>query len=160
MRAETPRAETAGRHHRQHAQLRSKFTGKDDRRANQLHSHRYVTYTLLGAKLPAPDLAAMLGVATVTMANNMRFGVIPISMGDIISAGEVAMRVIACLHASDDVWRLLGVAYKFVRKYGAGALWQLEHPTAFFTLVENGFSVPVYWTFQEDGLMLTLCDDS
>ena len=114
--------------------------------------------TLLGSEIPAPDLAAILGAASVVLANDMRYGVVDVSAGDIIIAEGAAMRVLACARC-DASWRVLVVVYDFVRRYGAGVLWKLRDSTACFTLSHQGFVMPTYWTFQSDGLLLTLLDE-
>ena len=114
-------------------------------------------FTLLGAQTAAAEMAAVLRAESVSIARSVRFGVVRLSVGDIIIADGKALRITACLHSDQD-WCVLGSVYDFVRQHGAGVQWTSTNSIACFTLVSNSFIVPPYWNFQSDGLLLTLLD--
>lgn len=116
------------------------------------------TTKLLGETTLAPDLAVELGANSVTLARGIKYGVVSLSAGDVIIAESTCIRITACM-LLDSSWCVLAVVYEFVQKLGAGTLWKLQAPSACFTLSPNGFLVPTYWTFQSDGLLLTLLDE-
>lgn len=115
-------------------------------------------FTLLGAQTAAPEIAALIGAESVSIASSMRFGVVRLSVGDIVIADDKALRLTACMK-SDSHWCVLGTVHDFVSQHGAGAQWKSTNSLACFTLVPNSFVVPPYWNFQSDGLLLTLLDN-
>jgi hypothetical protein len=117
------------------------------------------TRTLLGQEIEAPDLAESMGFATIKLANSMNFGCCLIAAGDVLIAHNTAMRVVACMR-SETSFLVLVSSYAYVKRFGAGTLWKLQDVSASFALEANSFTMATYWTFQSDGILLTLHDDA
>jgi len=109
---------------------------------------------LVGRTIDSPTIACAIGNLTASVANSMVVGAVHVSNGDILFNSEVAMEVLACVKT--EVGMLLLIRkYIVVRKHGAGRLWKVAPDTAAFAPA-TGYSQPSTWTFQADGLLLTI----
>jgi hypothetical protein len=113
---------------------------------------------LIGSRMDSLQLAESLGAVSVTMAREVKLGMMRVSNEDIITSITTALQIVACLLV-DARLCVLADSYKFLRRFGAGVLWESRAEHVCVTLVQNLFLAPVYWTFQDDGLLLTLADD-
>ena len=116
------------------------------------------SFKLLGKQLSSPEIAVLIQADTVMVASSVRFGVVRLSVDDVIVVGDIALKIKACLKSGLDL-SVLGDVYDFARKSGSGVEWKPLNSIACFTLVANTFVCPRYWTFQSNNFLLTLLDE-
>ena len=109
---------------------------------------------LMSASVACPEIAIAVGCAQALVANSMKSAFVQFSNGDVLFNATVAMVVLACIQA-DAKFLLLVRPFNFVCLHGAGKLWKASKDIAVFE-PQTGFSQPSTWTYQEDGLLLTL----
>ena len=128
--------------------------------AEQLYKEENAFATnLQGPTTQRPEFAAATGVAAATVANRMRIGLVTITVDDMLTCDyRCAMEVKACVQVDGDL-NLMVHCFEFVRTEGFAKVWRRVSAELVMFDPAEGFLQQDYWSFDADGLLLSLgCD--